>query len=246
MRFYGSGTHTLKDGGSPVTAADHASNAAILDIITYEFPQDAILSEETKDTPSRLHNRRVWIVDPLDGTKEFLARNGEFSIMIALLDAERLRVGVVYRPDGDVLYHAVENGGAFRQQGNDSVRLQCVPPRDNVRVVGSRSHADPVVAELCRRLGFTDIEPSGSVGLKCARIAEGRSDLYAHPVPYMGEWDTAAPELILREAGGLVTDCDGAALRYNKPKPSQPRGILAAHEQLATRVLPVLLELRQS
>ena len=115
--------------------------------------------------------------------------------------------------------------------------------RNGVRVVGSRSHTEPLVAELCRCDGYTDIEPCGSVGVKCARIAEGRRDLYVHPVPYMSEWDTAAPEIILTEAGGSVTDCHGRHLHYNKPDPRQPHGILAAHPAVVFRVMPTLSRL---
>lgn len=246
MKFYGDAAHSLKDGGSPVTAADHASNAVILDAIAAAFPEDAILSEETADTPKRLTSRRVWIIDPLDGTKEFLSQNGEFSVMIALLENGALKVAAVYRPVDDVLYHATAGGGAWRSAGDQNTRLVCTAPGDNVRVVGSRSHADPLVAALCEMNGFTDIEPCGSVGLKCTRIAEGARDLYVHPVPYMGEWDTAAPELILAEAGGLVVDCYGQALRYNKPIPKQPEGIFAAHPDLAERVLPMLADLQNA
>ena len=244
MRFYGNAAHELKEGGSPVSAADHASNDVILAALREAFPGDAILSEETKDSPERLSSARVWIVDPLDGTKEFLAGIGEFAVMIALLVDGQLKVGVVYKPADDVLYYATAGGGAYRVTAGVTERLVCAPASDAVRVVGSRSHADPLVAELCRRHAFTDVEPCGSVGLKCTRIAEGLRDLYLHPVPYMGEWDTAAPEIILAEAGGAVMDCRGEPLEYNKPNPRQPHGILAAHPALAKKILPTIAELK--
>jgi 3'(2'), 5'-bisphosphate nucleotidase len=249
MRFYGDAAHVLKEGGSPVSAADHASNDVILAALRDAFPGDAILSEETKDSPERLSSERVWIVDPLDGTKEFLAGIGEFAVMIALLVDGQLKVGVVYKPADDVLYYATAGSGAYRVEGagagaGEGERLTCAPAGEFVRVVGSRSHADPLVAELCRRHAFTDIEPCGSVGLKCTRIAEGLRDLYLHPVPYMGEWDTAAPEIILAEAGGAVTDCRGKPLEYNKANPRQPHGILAAHPALVQKILPTIAELQ--
>jgi len=243
LRFYGDRAHTLKAGGSPVTAADHASNDTILRTIATAFPSDAILSEETQDSPERLENTRVWIVDPLDGTKEFIAGIPEFSVMVALLEDDALKVGAVYRPADDVLYYATAGGGAFRRDAAGTTRLVCGLPKRPARVVGSRSHADPLVMALCREHAFTDIEPCGSVGTKCTRIAEGARDLYVHPVPYMGEWDTAAAELILSEAGGSVTDCSGRSLRYNKPDPLQPHGILAAHPSLTFQVLPTLTRL---
>ncbi len=93
-------------------------------------------------------------------------------------------------------------------------------------MVGSRSHPDPLLVEIQRALGITDVEPCGSVGVKCARIVEGRRDVYVHPVPYLKEWDTCAPEVIVREAGGMVSDCLGASLQYNKRVPSQPSGLV--------------------
>ena len=243
MRYYGNAAYEIKTEGSPVTEADRASNEIILGSLRGEFPNDAVLSEETADSPDRLKRSRVWIVDPLDGTKEFIAGIGEFSVMIALLVDNRLKVGVVYKPADNVLYWATAGGGAFKQNGSGPERLTCASAQNVVRVVGSRSHPDPIVTELCKRHNFTDVEPCGSVGLKCTRIAEGLRDLYVHPVPYMGEWDTAAPELILAEAGGSVTDCRGHALQYNKVNPHQPHGILAAHPGLAFRVLPTIAEL---
>ena len=242
MRWYGDDANsiTLKADESPVTQADHASNAVICDVLRSTFPDDAILSEESVDDAARLTKSRVWIVDPLDGTREFITRNGEFSVMIALLQDGELEVGAVYCPAFDVLYYAARGRGAFRRAADNIQPLEVAQPTNDVRVIGSRSHADPVLAALCEQHGYTDVEPCGSVGLKCARIAEGKRDLYVHPVPYLGEWDTAAPEIILREAGGSVTDCAGEALRYNKAVPRQPGGILAAHPALAATVLPTL------
>ncbi len=240
MQFYGRSNHTdTKADRSPVTEADHASNKIIATQLHAAFPDDAILSEESEDNSNRLGHRRVWIVDPLDGTREFLSQNGEFSVMIALLEGEQLVLGVVYCPALDVLYYAAQGEGAFREANGATQRLRVQQPGSDVRVIGSRSHADPVLAALCVRNGYTDVVPCGSVGIKCARIAEGARDLYVHPVSYLGEWDTAAPEIILREAGGSVTDCTGNPLRYNKPVPRQP-GILAAHPALVQTVLPTL------
>jgi 3'(2'), 5'-bisphosphate nucleotidase len=227
-----------KTDRSPVTAADRAANAAILHVIRSSFPDDAILSEESKDTTARLSSRRVWIVDPLDGTKEFLARNGEFSIMIGLaVDGDPV-VGVVYLPDGDVLYAAATGAGAFVERGGTRQRLvredRSAGP---IRLVGSRSHPDPLLVQMQRTLGITDVEPCGSVGVKCARIAEGRRDLYIHPVSSMKEWDTCAPDVLVRECGGTFTDCHGRPLRYNKPVPVQPDGIMACAAGVLPRVL---------
>jgi 3'(2'), 5'-bisphosphate nucleotidase len=229
MRHYGSATAQLKEGGSPVTLADHAANAAILAVLRAEFPDDAVLSEETTDSPGRLAADRVWIVDPLDGTKEFLAQNGEFSIMVGLSIHGRAVAGAVYAPATGLLLYGAEGTGAWRQEdGAEAEPLRAPSARaDALRFVGSRSHPDPLVVAIQEALGVAQVRPSGSVGVKCGLIALGECDVYVHPVPYLKEWDTCAPEVVLREAGGDVTDCTGEPLRYNKPDPRQPRGIVA-------------------
>lgn len=228
MRFYGSARAVEKEGGSPVTEADHAANRVIVDALSAAFPGDAILSEESADSAARLSAERVWIVDPLDGTREFLARNGEFAIMIGLAVGGRAVLGAVYQPADDVLFGAAEGEGAWITRGGETAPLRCgAPGADGLRLVGSRSHPDPLLTRMREALGITDVRPSGSVGVKCGLIALGERDLYVHPVPYLKEWDTCAPEAILRAAGGDVADCLGEPLRYNKPDPRQPHGIVA-------------------
>lgn len=230
MRFYGETAWQSKGDASPVTRADHASNELIASILAAEFPHDARLSEESIDTADRLGASRVWIVDPLDGTKEFLAQNGEFSVLIGLVAEGRPVLGVVYLPATQVMYSATEGGGSWVQDPSGRRRLELGDALDEagIRLVGSRSHSDPFLDQVRTALGITDVMPCGSVGVKCARIAEGQRDLYVHPVAHLKEWDTCAPEVILREAGGRVTDCRGVPLGYNKPNPVQPFGILAA------------------
>lgn len=245
MAHYGRAARTDKADASPVTEADRASNHVILEGLRRAFPADAVLSEEAADSEGRLGAARVWIVDPLDGTKEFLAQNGEFSVMIGLAEGGAPVLGVVYLPDGDVLYAAARGLGAWVERGGRRRPLRRAPVDGRpLRMVQSRSHGDPLTAAVQRALGVTDILPCGSVGVKCARIAEGDRDLYVHPVAYMKEWDTCAPEVVLREAGGSVTDCRGEALRYNKRDPVQPHGIIAcapgALPRVLERVLPLL------
>lgn len=217
-----------KEDGSPVTDADRASNRVIQHMLRDCFPADALLSEESADDPARLHAERVWLVDPLDGTREFLARNGEFSILIGLAVDGVPEIGVVYLPATDTLYSAVRGRGAWVERGGRREPLACrTAVATELRLVGSRSHADPLVESLRRRLGISRVVPCGSVGVKCGRIAEGASDLYFHPGAHLREWDTCAPGVVLREAGGTVTDPFGAPLAYNQPVPVHPHGILA-------------------
>jgi 3'(2'), 5'-bisphosphate nucleotidase len=241
MHFYGTADSAAKSDGSPVSQADHAANHVIVERLRADFPEDAILSEESRDSAERLSAARVWIVDPLDGTKEFLACNGEFSIMIGLVENGEPVLGVVYLADGDVLFGAIRGEGAWVEQGGTRTPLS----REDLdgaplRLVGSRSHSDPLLSAMQEQLGITDVAPCGSVGVKCSRIATGQRDLYVHPVPYLKEWDTCAPEIILREAGGWVSDCYGNPLEYNKPDPRQPHGIVAAAPGCRERVLSVV------
>lgn len=241
MQLYGRQIEAGTETGIGLKAeAARVSEQIIRAAIQESFAQDALLCEAAQDTPDRFHSSRVWIIDSLDGTNEFATGMGEFSVMIAFLQESALRVGVVYQPVGDVLYYALAGGGAYRSNGHGPERLRCAPSTNGVGVGVTRSPADPIVLQLCRENGFTDIEPGGSVGLQCARIAEGGRHLYVHPVASMGEWDTAAPELILTEAGGSVTDCLGRALTYNKQVPLQSSGVLAAHPTLTFRVIPTL------
>lgn len=231
MGFYGLTEWVAKADSSPVTAADHASNDVITAALRAAFPADAILSEESADPAERLGARRVWIVDPLDGTKEFIARNGEFSILVGLVVDGEPVLGVVYLPATGVMYSAARGEGAWVEREGEAPRrlsrTEAVADA-GIRLVGSRSHADPFLLRMQEALGITDVAPCGSVGVKCSRIVDGDRQLYVHPVGHLKEWDTCAPEVILTEAGDRVTDCLGEPLRYNKPVPVQPHGIFAA------------------
>ena len=247
LLHYGRTAHQTKEGGSPVTAADLASNEWIVRSIREAWPGEAILAEESADSASRLGADLVWLVDPLDGTKEFLAQNGEFSVMIGLVAGGRSVMGVVYVPVRGLLYRAAEGEGAWAEDAGGSRRLRCaVPSPEALRMVGSRSHGDETIDAMQRALGVVDVRPSGSVGIKCALIAEGERDLYVHPVPYLQEWDTCAAEVLLREAGGEVTDCRGGRLRYNKQDPSQPDGIVACAAEIHARVLALIRPLYET
>lgn len=239
MSHYGRADLSVRDKGvdDPVTAADRAANDAILGVLTERAPGQRVLSEES--APPEMGGAeggdagdRLWIVDPLDGTKEFLARNGQFSIMVGLAEGGRATLGAVHQPDPDRLYLGLAGGGAWvvanPRHRPESRSLSVVPrPTGPLRLVASRSHGDPALDRLIGTLGEVEVSRVGSVGIKCALIAAGAADLYVHPVPYLKEWDTCAPEALLRGAGGRVTDCGGGALRYGKDERRQPRGIFA-------------------
>lgn len=237
MRWYGRTSSERKADQSVVTEADHASNTVIVHRLASEFPADAILSEESKDSGARLAARRVWIIDPLDGTREFISQNGEFAVMVGLVEDGEPVVGVVHLPAAGVTYTAVRGEGAWVERTGEIDRVELGPATGGLRAVGSRSHSEPLLESMCHALGILDLLPCGSVGVKCGRILDGERDLYVHPVPYLKEWDTCAPEIIVREAGGSVSDCRGQPLAYNKLDPRQPDGIVVC---LADRMQEVL------
>ncbi len=247
MRYYGVTSLQVSDKGhnDPVTEADRAANRAILKLLAAERPDDVVLSEESPPPAPEKRGGRLWVVDPLDGTKEFIARNGEFCVMVGLAEAGGARLGAVYQPDPRLLYLGTVDGGAWMVDLGEpepaahslSAATRGPPP---LRLVESRSHPDELLRRLEQELGEVRVVQSGSVGIKCALVARGQADLYVHPVPFLKEWDTCAPEAILRGAGGLVTDCAGQPLEYGKVEPPQPGGIFAACADVWVSEAPIV------
>jgi len=220
-----------KDPTEPVTEADRAANAFLVKQLGQIFPGDGILAEESKDDLSRLGRRRVWIVDPLDGTAEFIAHNGEFVVMIGLvLDGEPV-VGVVYQPINDIMYGAARGMGAFVEEYEERAPLKVSVESDisKYRLVASRSHRPVLLDAIITAMHLQREHAVGSVGLKVGLIARQLAEFYVHPNPGTKEWDTCAPDVILREAGGLMTDCWGRALRYNQADIIRRFGVLASN-----------------
>lgn len=201
-----------KQDGSPVTAADQVSNDYIVSGLLALTPEWPVLSEESADIPyaDRANWERFWLVDPLDGTQEFLQRTGEFTVNIALIERHQPILGVVYVPMSSITYYAQQGLGAYKN--GQPIHVQ--PCSDGpVRVIASRRHAVNVLAPILERLDSYEITHAGS-SLKFCRIAEGLADLY----PRLGltsEWDTAAAQCIVEVAGGYVLDAHGLPLRYN-------------------------------
>ena len=207
-----------KDDQSPLTAADMAAHHCIVDGLERLTPDIPVLSEESAEDVAALVRRRwsrLWLVDPLDGTREFVKRNGEFTVNIALIDDGVPILSVVQAPVTGALWHAARGHGAFRREGGHDIplatRIPALPP---LRVAASRSHADPRSAALMQRMGEIEPMPLGS-SLKFCRIAEGGMDVYPRLGP-TSEWDTAAGQCVLEAAGGIVIDPRGRPLRYNQ------------------------------
>ena len=201
---------------SPLTAADLASHHAIVDGLTALTPDIPILSEESASLPytERSLWQTYWLVDPLDGTREFIKRNGEFTVNIALIEDGVPVLSVVYVPVTGVSYLACKGQGAFKQEAGErraiKVRKLGTGP---LMVVGSRSHRGESLNQFLEKLGEHDMVGMGS-SLKLCLVAEGAADIY----PRLGltsEWDTAAAQCVVEQAGGYVTDTSMQPLRYN-------------------------------
>jgi 3'(2'), 5'-bisphosphate nucleotidase len=212
-----SGEVVSKADDSPLTLADKASHEVIVAALKQYFPEIPVLSEEGRDIPfeERKNWPYYWCVDPLDGTKEFVKRNGEFTVNIALIHEKTPVLGVIHVPVTDVTYYADPINGAWKTSGqSEAVKLQTSNAASDWISVGSRSHGSPEEAEV---LGKYPVTKQVSVGssIKFCLIAEGAAHIYFRHGPTM-EWDTAAGQAILACGGGMVTTPDGGPFLYNK------------------------------
>lgn len=235
----------------PVTIADTTSSRIIVEGLAIAFPDDGILSEEeVDDTERRLASDRVWIIDPLDGTKGFTEKQGDFAVQIALVVGGTPVLGVVFQPIGDVLYTAVKGEGTY-------LSLKGGTPRERVHVSGktdfelmtmavSRSHRSSKMHRIFEHFGFRDEFAHGSVGLKVGFLAQQKADIYIHMSPHTKYWDTAAPQVILEEAGGKLTDIFGGDINYTLADVQNHNGIFASngvsHGKAITQMRPLLTE----
>lgn len=209
-----------KGDNSPLTLADKRSHQVIAAGLAALAPDIPVLSEEGKqmDYAERSSWSRFWLVDPLDGTKEFIKRNGEFAVHIALVENGRATLGVVHLPVLNVTYAAMQGGGAHKWENGVAQRIQVAQFAENqegLRMVASRSHMSAETAEYMAQFRNPTTLSMGS-SMKFMLVADGRADIYPRLGPTM-EWDTAAPQVIVEEAGGSVLDFKtGQPLRYNK------------------------------
>jgi 3'(2'), 5'-bisphosphate nucleotidase len=217
MRVYDAGFAVqTKEDNSPLTLADLESQRVILEGLTELTPDIPVLSEESAQAPwaERQTWRELWVVDPLDGTREFVKRNGEFTVNIALVVQHEPVLGVVAAPAQGLLYWGAVGVGAFsHHRGAARSPIHVSLPGSPLRVVGSRSHASPETAAYLTGLAPHVMTGIGS-SLKFCLVAEGKADLYPRFGP-TSEWDTAAGQALLEVAGGHVTRLDGHRLRYN-------------------------------
>jgi 3'(2'), 5'-bisphosphate nucleotidase len=233
MTIYGQDDFSVSHKGddSPVTAADLAAHSVIVASLAERFVGIPVMSEEAAEISwdERRQWHTYWLIDPLDGTKEFIKRNGEFTVNIALIHQGVALAGVVYAPVLGTYYYGAKHLGAWRQKaGQESPLLGATRVRQTPIVVGSRSHLSPDIAEYLQHLGAHEMLSVGS-SLKFCMLAEGEADLYPRLGP-TSEWDTAAAQAVLESAGGSVVCYDsGLPLTYNqKPAILNPYFIATA------------------
>jgi len=215
---------------SPLTLADKAANDIIVAALSKQYPNCAILSEESQDNPDRLSNDYCFIVDPLDGTKEFVSRNGQFTVNIALCYKGKSVVGVIYVPVTGELFSAYESGGAYYSKpGEVKMPIRVSNSLDNLVFVGSRSHLGKH-EEILLKEKDDIIAKTVSIGssLKGCMIAQGIADVY-YRSGLTCEWDTAAMQCIVEEADGIFRQMDGSEMRYNRKNTLNEKGFFVVN-----------------
>lgn len=235
MAIYSSGQSGVREkvDQSPVTEADLAAHVVLAKALSLLSPAYPVVSEEDENSLVHRHGAgRFWLIDPLDGTKEFIARNGEFTVNIALIEHGRSVLGVVYAPAIDCMYWGGAGLGAFRMTAAETqpIKVGTNDAGGDCRVVASKSHLNAETQAVIDRLGSVSLVQAGS-SLKFCRVAEGVADIYPRLAPTC-EWDTAAAQAVLEGAGGVVLDQDGNPLRYGKLEVLNPSFIAASSAAL--------------
>jgi 3'(2'), 5'-bisphosphate nucleotidase len=234
----------------PVTAADLRANRLICDRLSASFPGVPIVAEES--APESFANYRsaprIFFVDPLDGTAEFIGRNGEFVVMIGLVEGEQATLGVVAAPAKGVAWAGSKDGGAWLVSSDGArtpIAVSRVTSPGDARVVASRSHRSPQLEELLGYVGARETVAVGSAGLKGAEIARGNADIYVGPGNVGKRWDACAVDALVTAAGGRFTDGFGKPFDYRAENLANETGLVATNGALHDHVLEQLAKLRR-
>lgn len=217
-----------KSGGAgPVTAADQRANELIVKGLQQAFPGDDIVAEESIHRAPKTN--RVWFVDPLDGTREFVDRNGMFAVHIGLAVDGAAVAGVVLAPVQGSLWSGAVGSPCVLELGAQrrELKMQPVARTQDLRLLVSRSHQSSKTEAIKRALGITQVREQGSVGLKCALLAMGEADLYLHPSDRSSRWDSCAPQAVIEAAGGMLVDFAGQKYGYQGREIGNSRGLVA-------------------
>jgi 3'(2'), 5'-bisphosphate nucleotidase len=235
--IYGSNYETsTKRDNSPITEADLKSNEVIKNILS--VTKYKILSEEDKDDQNRLSQEKVWIVDPLDGTSDFIDKTGEFTVMIALIKNKKPILGVIGWPTEQIIFAAQYGCGAYRFSEDQwkKISVTSVSELSKCRAVGSRHHLSEKEKMFIEKLGIKKFTSIGS-SLKVGKISSGEAEAYITTTNKMKEWDSAASYCIINEAGGKMTDMLGNDLSYNNKIVNHKNGILATNGLIHDKIL---------
>ncbi|MCK4996922.1 3'(2'),5'-bisphosphate nucleotidase CysQ [Candidatus Pacearchaeota archaeon] len=227
-----------------LTQVDIESDKYIREEIGKLFPEDEILSEESKDIPSD-YSGRVWMIDPLDGTKDFVYKGRGFSVMIGLCVNGEPMLGVVYAPARETLYYAEEGTGAYVEKNKEKIDLKVseISELKSSKIVTRIIHREKRdLDKLVDSIGVKSEMPESSVGIKLGLIAEGKADLHINTNYRCSKWDTCAPQIILEEAGGIVSDFSGNPLNYKQKSPKWENSFVASNHNLHKKIITHISE----
>ena len=232
---------TLKNDNEPLTEADVKSNQIIQKIISDSG--HPILSEESVDDKKRLDSKKTWIVDPLDGTLDFIKKTGEFTIMISLVEDHIPILGIIYWPTKSTFYLAQKGQGAFKSDNDAWSKLSVsnISELENCRAVGSRYHISEIEQNLIKRLNISQFTSKGS-SLKVADISSGNAELYFTTTNKIKQWDTCASYCLITEAGGKMTDMFGNDLKYNTERLNHENGLLVSNGLIHNHIIKIYRE----
>lgn len=236
---------TFKYDKEPITQADIRSNELIIHILSkFNFP---ILSEEGKDDLTRLNSCKLWIIDPLDGTMDFIQKTGEFSIMIALVEGNKAVLGVVYQPTEEVLFISQKDKGAYvYSKGKwESMHVSDISILSNCRIITSRNHFSTNDRLLVKKLGILKHIKKGSAGLKVAEICNGNAEVYFTSTDKIKQWDTCAAYSLITESGGAITDLLGNDILYNTRYLNHKYGLLVSNGIIHDEIIKQYAEFRK-
>jgi 3'(2'), 5'-bisphosphate nucleotidase len=228
----------LKSDNSPITIADKLANKIIIEHLSENFSSHYFLSEESKDNLERLNKEFVWVIDPIDGTKEFVKKNGEFAINIALLQNNKPVLGFVVVPIKNIYYYAVAGDKAFKVDLDNNSETEIFVSKNNYMknstITISRSHATEIEEFFIKENNIKNVLKKGSAYKVCI-VADGSADFYVRSVP-LSEWDICAPLVIIEAAGGKITDFNNNELRFNKKEVTFSNGIICSNNILHNEI----------
>ncbi len=232
-----------KSDDSPLTEADLVANKIIVEGLRKNFPDYGLLTEEESDDKERLNKEHVWIVDPIDGTKEFISKNGEFTINIALVQDHKVVLGVVYAPAVDKLYYGSDH--AFLVENGKEEQIQVSDETDSSKLVlvRSRSHMNETTKKFTEKAGFKKVVPTGS-SLKGCCVSSGEADVYPRFGPQK-EWDIAAMQGVINGSGAEMVLTTGEDVRYNREDSLITEGFIVANPKNIDRLIKIYNEVKE-